>query len=97
MDRGQKPGGPVTEMSRGDGTDARTTKVVEGAQSGWTQGICCAVLRLMESRMVPVSFSATWQAEVPFKQDALTVGGEGLQDGEFRLPFRKFQLSRCWT
>ena len=82
-------------MSRGDGTDARTTKaVVEGVQSGWTQGICCAVYRLMESRMVPVSFLATWQADVPFNQDAVTVGGEGLQDGEFRLPFRKFRLRR---
>lgn len=48
----------------------------------------------MESRTVPVSFLATWQVDVPFNQEGMMVGGEGLQDGEFRLPFWKFRLRR---
>ena len=43
--------------------------------------ICCVVYRLMESRMMPVSFLATWQVDVSFNQEGVMVGGEGLQDG----------------
>jgi len=31
--------------------------------------------------MMPVSFLATWQVDVPFNQEGVMVGGEGLQDG----------------
>ena len=45
MEQGQKLGDPViTEMSRREGTEARTTKVVvEEVQSGWTQDMLCGL------------------------------------------------------
>ena len=44
--------------------------------------------------MVPVSFLATWQVAVPFNQERVMVGGEGLQDGNSGAPGRSGKPSR---